>query len=143
MPNLPQKLECSFQSDLAELKCVEKMTSKVGEIMSLSQDQVDNLAIAVTEAVGNAIVHGNKKNPDKKAHLSFDLKPGKITILVSDEGEGFIPENIDDPLDPANLLKESGRGIFILKTLMDDVGFEFSGKGTTIRMVMKTDQENE
>ncbi len=130
-------MQCTFQSRLDELKCVESLTNEAGKILSLSQDQIDNLAIAVTEAVGNAIVHGNKKDPDKTVTVVFKLDPDQVEVAVSDQGGGFDPHLIDDPLDPANLLKENGRGIFILKALMDDVHFEFSPKGTTIRMVMK------
>lgn len=137
MPQQSEIMQCTFQSRLDELKCVESLTNQAGETLGLSQDQTDNLAIAVTEAVGNAIVHGNKKNPDKTVTVVFKLDPDQVEVAVSDQGGGFDPRQIDDPLDPANLFKENGRGIFILKALMDDVRFEFSPKGTTIRMVMK------
>jgi serine/threonine-protein kinase RsbW len=137
MPRKSKTLRCTLCSRLGELKCVETLTGKAGAYLSMSQDQIDNLAIAVTEAVGNAIVHGNKKNPDKKVTVVFRLHADRIEVAVSDEGEGFHPEQIDNPLDPANLMKENGRGIFILKSLMDDVHFEFSPKGTTLHMVMK------
>jgi serine/threonine-protein kinase RsbW len=137
MPKQTEIMRCTFQSRLDELKCIESLTNKAGAILSLSQDQVDNLAIAVTEAVGNAIIHGNKKDPDKLVTVVFKLDPDQVEVTVSDQGSGFDPGQIDDPLDPANLLKENGRGIFILKALMDDVRFEFSPKGTTIRMAMK------
>lgn len=102
-----------------------------------SEDQRDNLSIAVTEAVGNAIVHGNKKDPNKKVEIIFEIQNDQIQISVVDEGSGFNLEQLADPLDPDNVMKESGRGIFILKTLMDDVDFTFSAKGTTISFTLK------
>jgi len=130
-------MKCTLPSRLEELHCADVLTEKVAHEMSLNQDQKDNLAIAVTEAVGNAIIHGNKKNPNKKVHLEFRTSKNKIVITIRDEGEGFDPGSIQNPLLPENLMKESGRGIFILSELMDDVDFQFSEKGTTLKMVMK------
>ncbi|HDQ43950.1 MAG TPA: ATP-binding protein [bacterium] len=137
MSRRPEILKCTVSSCLTELRCVEKLTSQAGARLSLSQDQIQNLAIAVTEAVGNAIVHGNRKDPKKKVGVVFRLLPDSVEVSVTDEGKGFDPGRIDDPLEPANLMKENGRGIFILKNLMDEVQFDFSPKGTTLRMVMK------
>ncbi|MBN2105260.1 ATP-binding protein [bacterium] len=130
-------MKCTLPSQLGELHCADDLTEKVAQELSLNQDQKNNLAIAVTEAVGNAIIHGNKKDPNKKVHLQFRTGKDKIIITVQDEGEGFDPESIQNPLLPKNLMKESGRGIFILTELMDEVDYQFSKKGTTLKMVMR------
>lgn len=129
-------LSCTLPSNLEQLKCIESMTAQAAERCGLSDDQADNLAIAVTEAVGNAIVHGNKMDPEKKVRVRYELNPDAVRVTVSDEGRGFDPNRIANPLDPDNLLKESGRGVFILKQLMDDVRYEFTDRGTTIHMTL-------
>ena len=131
-----KRVSCVIQSKLDELHCADTLTEQVAKDLSLNTDQKNNLAIAVTEAVGNAIIHGNKKNPEKKVSIEIVSDKNQIEIIVRDEGEGFDPNKIQDPLLPENLMKESGRGIFILSELMDKVDFKFSEKGTTLKMVM-------
>lgn len=130
-------LECTIPSHLEQLNCIERLTAQAAEQLRLSEDQQDNLAIAVTEAVGNAIVHGNKKDPEKKVTIRFQLKPDSVHVTVKDEGHGFDPDQIANPLDQGNLMKESGRGIFILRKLMDKVTFDFTPGGTIIHLTMK------
>ena len=137
MRRTSEEICVTIHSRLKELTKIEKISGKIAAKMSLSEDQHDNLSIAVTEAVGNAIVHGNKKDPKKKVYITFQIDKDEIKVSVRDEGEGFNPDELSDPLDPKNILKDSGRGIFILKSLMDDVYFTFSPKGTTIHFVMK------
>lgn len=136
MNRTPEMTTVTIPSKLKELNKVELLSEKIAKKISLSEDQQDNLAIAVTEAVGNAIVHGNKKDPEKKVTVTFRLEDDRIEVTVQDEGEGFDPDELANPLDPNNIMKESGRGIFILKSLMDDVSFSFSPQGTTLRFVM-------
>jgi len=137
MKETPQEISVTITSSLKELSGIERLAGEVARKMNLSEDQQDNFSIAVTEAVGNAIIHGNKKNPKKKVRIVFRLGKDKIKVSVTDQGQGFELNKITDPLDPKNLMKESGRGIFILKTLMDEVSFSFSPKGTTVNFVVK------
>ncbi|MBN1780056.1 ATP-binding protein [bacterium] len=130
-------LSCVISSCLDELHCADAMTEKLSRKLSLDNDRRNNLAIAVTEAVGNAIMHGNRQDPHKKVHIEFAWDPDKIEVCIRDEGKGFDPETLEDPLLPENLMRESGRGVFILNQLMDEVRFEFSPRGTTLHMVMK------
>lgn len=122
-------------SDLRNVQRVEKVTEKIATYMNFSDEDKDSLAIAVTEIVGNAIVHGNKKNIDKKVTIDFEYKDDKIMVLVEDEGAGFNEEDIANPLEPENLLKESGRGIFIVRALMDEVDIIRSRTGTQVRLL--------
>lgn len=136
MKETPQKLSCTIASQLDKLHCADELTEKLAKKVRLDMDQKNNLAIAVTEAVGNAIVHGNKEDPEKSVHieLSFDTK--QIRVKICDEGPGFNPESLADPLLPENLMKENGRGIFILNQLMDHVHWKFTGKGTELHMTL-------
>ena len=132
----PEIISLTIPSELKELKRIERLSVKVAKKTHLHEDARDNLSISVTEVVGNAIVHGNKKNPDKSVTVIFDINADRISVTVRDQGEGFDPDGLSDPLDPKNLLKESGRGIFIMRSLMDDVAFSFSGEGTTVTFIM-------
>jgi serine/threonine-protein kinase RsbW len=132
-----KKYNLTIPSKLDKLTEVEKIAEKVSAASGLSKDQCNNVAIAITEAAGNAIVHGNQKDPKKKVRIHFRVTNKKIDVEVKDEGKGFDPDKLLNPLKPENIMKESGRGIFILKSLMDSVSFRFSPKGTTIRMTLK------
>jgi len=134
----PKTFRHELTSELASLSRVEVLVDKAAGLMGFSEDERDNLAIALTEAAGNAIVHGNKLNPDKKIVILFRVKDKKtLEVSVRDQGSGFNPDALMDPTRPENLLKESGRGIFILKTLMDDVRFDFSKSGTTLSFTIR------
>ena len=137
MQKTSEKITVTIPSNLEELTTIEKLSNDIADKMGLSEDQHDNLSIAVTEAVGNAIVHGNKKNPNKKVHIQVEIKKDRVKVAVTDQGKGFDPDELADPLDPKNLMRESGRGIFILKALMDDVSWKFSPEGTTLQFSLK------
>jgi len=94
---------------------------------------VTDVAIATTELVNNAIVHGNKSNPHKTVTLEIAFTDDEITVRVTDQGAGFDPSHIPDPLAEENLLREVGRGVFIVRSLMDEVRYEQGpGGGTTV-----------
>lgn len=127
--------EIVIPSSLDQIEVVESLAEKAADVMHFNDDEKDSLAIAVTEAVNNAIIHGNKLDKNKKVHIRFAFEGKKIIVTIKDEGQGFDPESLTDPLAPENLLKESGRGIFILKSLMDEVEFSFNSSGTILKMV--------
>lgn len=129
------ELTLTIPSVFEKMKKVERYIEKVGRKMNFTEDERDNVVIAVTEAVSNAIIHGNKRDRKRKVKIHCQLSPQKLTIYVKDEGKGFQPNNIANPLDPENILKENGRGIFILKSLMDEVEFHFLQDGTEVKMV--------
>lgn len=124
-------------SRIQELQRIERIAKTIGKRYGLSQDQIINLAIAMTETVGNAILHGNKEDPKKKVYIVFWVKKDTLFMDVQDEGTGFDLTQVEDPTLPENLMKERGRGIFILKNLMDQVSFSFSSQGTTVHMRMQ------
>ena len=126
----PQTFELKFSSDTKYLENVEKLSSKVARYAKLSESDSDDLGIVTTELVNNAIHHGNNNDPDKLVHIIFTVDEKKIELKIIDQGSGFKPENLKDPLAPENLLSESGRGIFLIRNLMDGLDFNFSDKGT-------------
>jgi serine/threonine-protein kinase RsbW len=103
--------------------------------LRVDENKLANIAISVTEAVTNAVVHGNKNDLKKKVFIKLKADSSRVEITVEDEGNGFDPESIQSPIEEGNLLKEVGRGIFILKSLMDKVDFIIQPqKGTMVKM---------
>lgn len=125
-----QKLE--LESTIDSLKEVEKLVDQVCTDYKVNEDFYGNILIAVTEAVNNAIIHGNKQNPQKKYSVTFNPKEDQIIFSVSDQGEGFDFNNLPDPTDPENLEKPNGRGVFLMKNLADKIEFEDSGRKVNI-----------
>lgn len=95
---------------------------------------VADIAISVSELVNNAILHGNKSLTEKAVTVTISKGNGEVAITVADQGGGFDPSSVENPIDDANLLKEVGRGLFIVKSLMDKVDIDASNAGTTIRI---------
>ncbi len=126
----PRKFELKFSSDIKYLENVEELSSKVSRYAKLSDSDSDDLGIVTTELVNNAIHHGNNNDPDKLVHIVFTVDQEKIELRIIDQGSGFNPDRLKDPLAPENLLNESGRGIFLIRNLMDGLEFKFSDTGT-------------
>ena len=103
----------------------EQLAVKVG----FSEDDLHKIGISLRECMVNAVVHGNRYNRRKKVHLKVVRTPDCLTIVVGDEGEGFDPQEVADPLAPENLLKASGRGIFLIRNFMDSVQLRRSPEG--------------
>jgi len=101
------------------------------------ESMVTDVAIASTELVNNAIVHGNKSNPDKTVTIEIAFTDTDLTVRVSDQGAGFNPEEIPDPLAEENLLREVGRGVFIVRSLMDELRYEAGPGGGTVVVARK------
>lgn len=113
---------------------IETFLNRVNRSLCLDEILFNKLMISVTEAVNNAIVHGNRSNPAKKVVVTCEVLPGWLVVLVDDQGKGFRPESVRNPLTKENLLKESGRGIFLMRTLMDKVEFESGKSGMQVRL---------
>lgn len=113
---------------------VEKFLETVQEHVALDEIQIHKVMVALTEAVNNAIVHGNKADSRKKVFVSCEVLPGWLLFVINDQGKGFRPEKVANPLKEENLLRESGRGIFLMRTLMDRVEFEALKSGYQVRL---------
>lgn len=114
-------VQIAVEAALAQLEVAEELSHKIGT--------------AVREAVANAIQHGNGMDPDKQVEVDFELKGNEMTIQVRDEGGGFDPGTVPDPLTPENLLRPNGRGILIMKKFMDEVDYSYvDNRGTQLTM---------
>ena len=113
---------------------VETFLTKINRSQHLNEIQFHKVMVSLTEAVNNAIVHGNHSNMAKKVHITCEVLPGWLLFMVNDQGRGFKPELVGNPLKKENLLLESGRGIFLMRTLMDKVEFDGNRMGMQVRL---------
>ncbi len=119
-------------SNFDSLGLVEAMIDKVCGELAVNEDNYGNVLIAVTEAVNNAILHGNLQNKDLMVHVSVGDEIKSFCFTVKDAGPGFDFANVPDPTSPENIEKENGRGIFLMKNLADEVLFEDNGSSVSI-----------
>ena len=124
--------EVVLPSDYQSLIDVEKIVGYVCDEFGVQEDAFGNVLIAVSEAVNNAIQHGNKNNPKAKVEIKVANQDDTVCIQIKDEGQGFSYQDLPDPTAPENLLKDSGRGVFLMKNLADEV--EFQNTGSTVNL---------
>ena len=133
MTNLEKNIfTLDIPSNPANLIKVDKLCTKAINASGMNESDGDDFAIAVTELVNNAIHHGNKNNKDKRVFINIRILNNKLEANIKDEGNGFNPNQIGNPLDPINIMIESGRGIFLIKQLTDSIDFNFTSNGTEI-----------
>jgi serine/threonine-protein kinase RsbW len=115
------------------LDFVQVVSDEMGRMIGLDDDSTHWVSVAVRESVINAIKHGNREVEDKRVTVEFTVEPAdeprQLTVRVVDQGEGFDPVEIADPLAPENLLKSSGRGIFFMRNFMDDLRLQRAPEG--------------
>lgn len=130
-----EQIDITISSRFENIELVQVIAEHLCENAGLDEDGAHWIGMAVREAVANAIKHGNRLDVRKKVNARFILRGADLEITIADEGEGFDPETIGDPLNPQNLMKTSGRGIFYMRTFMDAVHFSFNpGGGTSLIM---------
>ncbi len=142
MTNHGPVVRLDFCSAFDMVDFVEVVSDQMGRLAGLDEDALHWVSVAVRESVINAIKHGNREDEAKQVVVQFTLSPKQtptlFTIEVLDEGAGFEPEEIADPLAPENVLKSSGRGIFFMKSFMDDVEIARRPEGgMSVRLVKK------
>ena len=119
-------------SDLSNVSLVESLIDKVCADLKINEDIYGNVLIAVTEAVNNAIIHGNAFNHDKSVVVEVNQDNDSFIFRITDEGSGFDYLNLPDPTAPENIEKENGRGIFLIQNLSDCLDFDENGKVAVI-----------
>lgn len=132
-----KKFKASLPSKPEVITKIERLAEKAATLAGFNEEEQDSLAIAVTEIGNNAIVHGNKKNPKKKVFVDITVNGHEVRVSIRDQGSGFDPDSLSNPLDPENLLRESGRGVFIVRSLMDEVLYNISKRGTEVTIVKR------
>jgi serine/threonine-protein kinase RsbW len=133
------EIDLTIGSSFEELEFVDLLMDEVARWAGLSEEDAVGVALAVREAAANAIRHGNQLQEGKRVGVCASLGSDGLTVVIRDEGEGFDSTDLPDPLAPLNLLKRSGRGIFLIRKFMDEVVFDFPpGGGTVVTMRKKT-----
>lgn len=104
--------------------------------LNLEADTLSNLSLAISEALSNAMVHGNKLDPNKDVTVSIRISRDDLVLSIKDQGEGFDPKSVPDPTIPENILKDSGRGIHIMRSFIDKVFYNFTSEGTELKFII-------
>jgi serine/threonine-protein kinase RsbW len=134
-----QTVRLDFDSTFEMLDLVQVVSDHIARLAGLDEDARHWVNVAVRESVINAIKHGNRNDTGKRVHVEFAPieadSPQGVVIRVRDEGPGFDPEAVPDPLAPENLLKGSGRGIFLIRSFMDEMVLQRAAEGG-MEMVM-------
>lgn len=134
MTLLAQNLVLS--SDVSNLVQIEKLIDSVCDNCHITEDNYGNILIALTEAVNNAIVHGNKKDVSKKVTLTYVVSNNEVCFVVKDEGNGFDLNQVPDPTLPENINKLNGRGVFLMNSLADEVVYEENGSAVSLKFCL-------
>lgn len=131
-------VEVTVASSLDFVELVQTLSDNITRMMGFDGDTAHWIGMSIRESVVNAIQHGNKLDKNKRVGIKFEIYADRLVINVDDEGEGFNPSDIPDPLSGENLMKPSGRGIFFMKSFMDQVEFLPSpAGGTRLRMTKR------
>ncbi len=120
-PSVGETVERSFDSTLESVDSAEELVSGLAGRAGFHEEDLLKIGMAVREAMVNAVVHGNRYSAHKKVRFAVSGGAGRLTVKIADEGDGFDVDHLPDPLAPDNLLRSSGRGIFLIRSFMDDV----------------------
>lgn len=127
----------TFSSGFDLLEQLENFVDKLRSWAGFNKELYDNILLVLSEAVANALVHGNKRDPEKKVKVTARLNRGELLkIDIKDEGEGFDPSGLPDPLEDENLLKAGGRGVFIIKQYAEHAEYSEDGTRLTLHFLL-------
>jgi serine/threonine-protein kinase RsbW len=131
------RVSYTLDSTLETVDNAEQAASRIATEAGFDEDEVMQISMAVREAAVNAVLHGNAYDPGKKVKLDFERIGADLIITIRDQGKGLDLDKIPDPLAPENLMKTSGRGIFLIRSFMDEVQIHPSKTGTEIKLVKR------
>lgn len=133
-------VEVVLESDLKNVEVAEEIARRVSGTAGFGEEDQHRIDMAVHETLINAIWHGNKNDPSKSVWLRFEIFRDRLEIRVRDQGSGYDPASVPDPLKDENILNSSGRGLFLIRTFMDEYRVESQvGKGTEVILVKRID----
>lgn len=125
-----------LSSTYEELERVEHLLNELQEQLGFDDEFYARLMLTVSEASTNAVVHGNKLDPSKKATITAEADEKVLTIITTDEGSGFVPEEVPNPLAEENLLKTSGRGVFLMQEYADETEYKNDGRTLVLKFYL-------
>ncbi|HEY1900895.1 MAG TPA: ATP-binding protein [Terracidiphilus sp.] len=130
-----ERTSFSLNSTMESVSEVEGAADKLAEAAGLDEDERFRIGMAVREAAVNAVLHGNEYDPAKKISVSLENTGADLVISIADQGKGLDPDTLPDPLAPENLLRGTGRGIFLIRSFMDEVHFRQLNPGTELTLI--------
>jgi serine/threonine-protein kinase RsbW len=138
MPLRPHTVQVEITSRLELIDVVQTLLARLALFVGFDEEAIHYISVAVRESVSNAIRHGNRFDENKRVEVAFTLAGDGIQIRVRDEGAGFDPAMLRNPLATENLLRADGRGVFFMRSFMDEVSFSFlQPRGTAVTLVKK------
>ena len=130
--------QATLESTLQSVDDAEAMVMSAAKDFGFEEDEQHEIGMAVRECMVNAVVHGNRYSKNKKVHLDIDSSGDSLVIVIGDEGAGFDLNSLPDPLAAENILRQSGRGLLLIRAFMDDFDLHpRPGGGTEVRLVKK------
>jgi serine/threonine-protein kinase RsbW len=129
------RVSLTLDSSIESVDTVEQTAQQFAERAGFDEDTIPNIAMAVREAAVNAVIHGNTYDPNKHITASFETNSDSLVVRITDQGVGLDPDKVPDPLAPENILRGSGRGIFLIKAFMDEVHFRQLHPGTELTLI--------
>ena len=133
--SIKSRLSLTLDSSIESVDKLEQTTQEFAARAGFDEDTVPNIAMAVREAAINAVLHGNAYSASKRITASFETNDNDLIVRICDQGSGFDPERIPDPLAPENILRGSGRGIFLIRAFIDEVHFRQLHPGTELTLI--------
>ena len=133
--SIPGRLTFALPSTLDTVDRMEQEAESFATKHGFDEDAAANIAMAVREATVNAVLHGNSYSRDKQVNVAFESTESRLSVRITDEGAGFNAAILPDPLLPENILRGSGRGVFLMRALMDEVNFRQLTPGTELTMI--------
>jgi len=135
---MKNRVSYTLESTLESVNQAEQTASEAAARAGLAEDEQYQVAMAVREAAVNAVLHGNAYDPRKRFMVAYEHTDQALVITITDQGKGLDPAQIPDPLSPENLMKGSGRGIFLIRAFMDEVKIRNTNPGTEITLIKHT-----
>ncbi len=133
MSNLFEEKRFEFASEIENINVVERFIEEVCENYKVGEENYGNILIGLTEAVNNAISHGNRRDASKTVTVTFKPSPTELVFVIEDEGPGFDYDNLPDPTAPENIEQPNGRGVFLMRHLADEVIFDETGSTVELK----------
>ncbi len=130
-----KRISFTLDSAMESVNVLERLADTLARSSGFDDDECFSIRLALREAATNAVLHGNAYDPAKKLQAAFATTADDLIITIADQGAGLDPAGLPDPLAPQNLLKQSGRGIFLIRNVMDEVRFRALDPGTEITLI--------
>ena len=135
---MTNRVSYTLESTLESVNQAEQTAAEVAARAGFGEDERYQVSMAVREAAVNAVLHGNAYDPGKRFMVAYETTREALVITITDQGKGLDPSSIPDPLAPENLMKGSGRGIFLIRAFMDEVKIRNTNPGTEITLIKHT-----